>query len=256
MEQAARPVYRHVVVKRKGYIEAVASPEDMRRLRQQVESESPIDEDLRHLFVKDTLKKTMKKHMAWAGHGDVEVEASDEGLDPMAAAEEAAAMKQRGEERAPVKYKPQEGYIVSRLTSQHVPGGGSLPIEPTMLLHPGFDQAENAESRYLECARELQAMFQQHSDRQFLLMDPAVQAGVTLVTVCITPVTAAPRATTGVELYCEFHQVTRFGYVDTEGFDVYSETGEYPISPPSTMDLMMMMKSADELGIHISATRG
>ena len=255
MEQADRPVYRHVIVKRRGYIESVASPEDLRRLRQQVESESPIDDDLKHLFVADTLKKTMHKHMAWAGHGDVDIESSDDGLDPAAAAAEATAMKQRGAERAPVRYKPQEGYIVSRLTALHVPGGGSLPSEPTMLTHPGFSQAANAEASYLECARELQTVFQDFSDRKFQLMDPDLRSGVTLVTVCITPITAAPRADVGLELYCEFHQVTQFGYVDTQGFEVYSEVGAYPIAPPSGMDLMMMMKTSDELGI-TTAARG
>lgn len=256
MVHDGRPVYRHIIVKRKGYIEAVASPEDLRRFRQQIESESPLDEDLKHLYVKDTLKKTMQRHMARAGHGDIDIEANDDGLDPAAVAAEATAMKERGEERTTVQYKPQEGYIVSRLTAHHVPGGGSLPLEPTMLVHPGFEQAPNAEAAYLESARELQRMFQEYSDRKFRLMDPDLQAGVTLVTVCITPITAAPKAVVGVELYCEFHQVTQFGYVDTEGFEVYSEVGEYPIQPPTSMDLTTMMKTRDELGIFIPASRG
>lgn len=258
MDTAERPVYRHVVVQRRGYIEKVASPEDLRRLRKQVEEESPIDEDLKHLFVKDTLRKTMKKVMTWAGHGDVEVQATDAGLDPHAVAAEAEAMKLRGEERETVGYKAQEGYIVSRIVTNHVPGGynESLPNEPTMLLHPGFDQAEHVEGQYLACALELRQQFQDFSDRKFLLMDPALRAGVTLVTVCITPITAAPRADVGMELFCEFHQTTRFGFVDTEGFEVCSEVGEFPIAPPSSMDLMTMMKTRDELGITIAATRG
>ena len=125
-----------------------------------------------------------------------------------------------------------------------------------MLMHPGFDQSANAEGSYLACAKELQQVFQEYSDRKFKLVDPDMRAGVTLVTVCITPITAAPRADVGLELYCEFHQVTQFGYVDTQGFEVHSEVGVFPISPPSTMDLMMMMKTRDELGISIAATRG
>ncbi len=198
----------------------------------------------------------MQRHMARAGHGDLKVEASEDGLDPLAVAAEATAMKQRGTERTTLHYQPQEGYIVSRLTTQHVPGGGALPLEPSMLLHPGFEQAPNAEAAYLECARELQEQFRDHSDRQFRLMDPHLQAGLTLVTVCITPITAAPKAVVGVELYCEFHQVTQLGYVDTEGFEVYSEVGEFPIQPPSSMDLTTMMKTRDELGIFIPASRG
>lgn len=252
-----RPVYRHIIVKRRGYIEAVASPEDLRRLRQQVESESPIDDDLKHLFVADTLKKTIKKVMAWSGHGDVAVEASSSGLDPSAVLEEAEAMKQRGTERDVVSYRKQEGIIVSRINTNQVPGGRDepLPSEPTMLMHPGFDQAENPEAEYMKCAMQLQEQIRDYSDRKFRLMDPQMQAAVTLVTVCITPITAAPRADVGLELYCEFHQTTRFGFVDTEGFEVYSEVGDFPYTPPSSMDLMMMMMTRDALGITISATR-
>lgn len=243
-----RPVYRHVIVKRRGYIEPVASPEDLRRLRQQVESESHIDEDLKHLFVKDTLRQTMKKVMAWSGRGDVAVEGDKDGLDPGAVFAEADAMKLRGDERAAVKYQPQEGVIVARLNTKHVPGGTeSLPSEPTMLHHSGFEAADNPEAEYLRCARELQAQFEQFSDRKFLLMDPEMRSGVTLVTVCITPITAAPQAQLGLELFCEFHQTTRFGFVDMTGFEVYSEIGEFPFTPPTAMDLMLMMKSKDAI---------
>ena len=248
MEATERPIYRHVIVKRRGYIEHVASPEDLRRLRQQVESESPIDDDLKHLFVQDTLKHTMKKVMGEAGHGDIDVAGSSEGLDPSAVVDEAAAMKLRGTERAPLRYLRQEGVVVSRINTKHIPGGDeSLPSEPTMLHHPGFGSVGNADAMYMECARQLQEAFQTYSDRKFLLMDPSFRAGVTLVTVCITPITAAPRATVGLELFCEFHQTTRFGFVDTSDFEVYSEIGEYPIAQPSSMDLMMMMNSADAL---------
>lgn len=257
MNQEERPVYRHVIVKRRGYIEPVASPEDLRRLRQQIESNSPIDDDLKHLFVKDTLKQTMRKALNWAGHQDVEVEGSDDGLHPTAMFDEAVAMKERGDERTTLKYQRQEGVIVSRVNTKHIPGGDErLPLEPTMLHHPGFSQADDATAQYLECARELQAQFQKFSDRKFLLMEPQFRSGVTLVTVCITPITAAPRADVGLELFCEFHQVTRFGYVDTSDFEVYSEIGEYPISPPSSMDLTMMMKSADQIMGVSDSSRG
>jgi hypothetical protein len=118
-----------------------------------------------------------------------------------------------------------------------------------MLVHPGFDQAPNAEASFLECARELQDMFRDYSDRQFLLLDPEVRASVTLVTVCLTPISATPKVDTGLDLFCEFHQVTQFGAVSTEGFEVYSETGEYPILAPSPMDLLMMMKSTGQIGL-------
>lgn len=257
MNPTERPVYRHIIVQRRGYIETVASPEDLRRIRRQIEDGSPIDEDLKHLFVKDTLKKTMQQVMQGSGHGDVGVEAHDDGLEPGEVMGEAAAMKQRGTERVPVKYRPQTGVIVSRVNTKHIPGGNeSLPLEPTMLMHPGFSHADNAEDQYLKCAVELQEMFRDFSDRKFLLVDDVFRAGLTLVTVCITPITAAPRADVGLELFCEFHQTTRFGFVDTEGFDVISEVGAYPFSPPSTMDLMMMMQSADTIMGGTSTTQG
>ena len=62
-----------------------------------------------------------------------------------------------------------------------------------------------------------------------------------------TPIIAVPRARQGVELLCEFHQKTRFGHVDTSKFEVYSETGEFPITAPGGMEMMTMMKTADEL---------
>jgi hypothetical protein len=245
-----------VIVKKRGYCEPTASPEDLRRLRQQIEAGTPLDADLKPLFVKDTLKQTMKKVMGWSGHADVEMEGSDDGLDPSAVFAEADAMKQRGGERTPVKYRQQEGVIVSRLNTQQIPGGCE-PLQPTMLHHPGFEHADSVEAEYLRCAQELQDEFQRHSDRKFLLMDPELQAGVTLVTVCITPIMAAPRATVGLELLCEFHQTTRFGFVDTTGFEVYSEIGKYPINPPSSMDLLMMMHPADAiLGAKDPASQG
>ena len=248
MEQKDRPVYRHVIVHRRAYMERVASPEQLRRLRQQIEAGLPLDEDVRHLYVKDSLKKSLRQVMNESGHRDVEIEPGEDGLDPLAAVGEAAAMKARGEERVPVRYRPQDAVVVARVNDKYVPGGSEhLPLEPTMLNHPGFDHADNAEAQYLTCARELQEMFRDFSDRKFLLMDQELRSGTTLVTVCITPITAAPRADVGLELYCEFHQTTRFGYVDTEGFEVASEVGEYPISPPSAMDLLLMMRPADEI---------
>jgi len=229
-------------------MERVATPDQLRRLRQQVEEGLPLDEDVRHLYVKDSLRKTVRRVMDWAGHRDVEVETDDDGLDPLAAVGEAEAMKARGDERSPVRVRAQEAVVVARVNDKHVPGGTEhLPVEPSMLMHPGFSHADNADAQYLECALQLQEMFQDFSDRKFLLMDPEMRAGVTLVTVCLTPITAVPRADVGLELYCEFHQTTRFGYVDTEGFEVASEMGAYPISPPSTLDLMLMMRPADEI---------
>jgi hypothetical protein len=244
-----RPVYRHVVVKRRNLVEKVANPEDFRRLRQQLDAGQPVDDDLKHLVVQDTLKKTMKKVMGWSGHEDVDVEGVDSGgLNPTAAFSEAQSMKDRGDEREAVRYKKQPGVVVSRIVKEHIPGGEeAMPGVPVMLHHPGFDVCEDPEHAFMEAARKLMGIFMEHSDRQFLLMDDDLRSGCTLVTLVLTPIIAIPRATVGVELICEFHQKTRFGFVDTANFDVFSEVGDFPITPPGTMDLTMMMKTADQV---------
>lgn len=248
MELQARPVYRHVVVQRRGLIEKVADPDQFRRLREQVEAGLPVDDDIKHLVVNDTLKQTMRKVFGWAGHGDVAVEGVDGGVSADNVMSEADLVADRqGDERKVVQYQRQEGYIVSRIVQDQMPGGGSLPAQPTVLHHPGFESAEDPQSEFLDCAKNLLETFNKHSDRKFLLLDESMRASVTLVTVIETPIIAIPRPDQGVELICEFHQKSCFGHVDTTGFEVFSETGEYPIQPPNGMDLMSMMATADRL---------
>lgn len=246
-EQQERPVYRHIVVKRKDFIEKVASPEEFRRLRQQLDAGVPVDDDLKHLVVDDTLKKTMRKVMGWAGHGGRELEGTDDGVHGDNMLAEADAMAERKDD-GPLRYKRQQGVIVARLVQNKIPGGDDvLPTNPTVLSHPGFSDAEDAEQSFMDAALALQAIFTEFSDRKFLLLDKELREGVTLVTVAYTPIMAAPKASTGLDLSCTFHQTTRFGYVDTDTFDVHSEIGEYPIAPPGTMELTMMMKSVDQV---------
>ena len=241
-----RPAYRHIVVQRKALVEHI-DPEKLRRLRQQMESGQPIDPDLRHLVVRDTLKASVRKVLAWAGHADVPLEADDTGLD-VTLLDEAAAREQRGDS-GPLKYKRQEGVIVGRLVQDRMPGdvpGQALPSTPTYLFHGGFQSAEDRKGEFMRCAQELHRMFTDFSDRKFLLLDPDMRAGVTLVTVVLTPIVAIPRAGIGVELMCEFHQKTQFGQVSTNGFDVFSDTGEYPIQPPNDADLALMFMSSGD----------
>lgn len=241
-----RPIYRHIVVHRRNLIEKVADPEDFRRLRQQVEANLPVDDDIKHLVVHDTLRKTMQKVMAWAGH-DIETEGVDDGIFAGNAFDEADLIKEDKEREKKIRYQRQEGYVVSRIVQDQMPGGGPLPSTPTLLYHPGFAHAEDNLGEFMRCAQQLADRFRMFSDRQVLLIDAGVRSGVTLVTVIETPIIAIPRADFGVELICEFHQKINLGHVDTTGFDVYSEIGEYPIKPPNGMELMTMIKSADEL---------
>lgn len=151
-------------------------------------------------------------------------------------------------EPKPIRYGAQEGIIVASLQKTHVPGGSEpLPLTPTVLTHPGFSEAEDAMGDFKKAAAELQARFKKYSDNKFRLLDPEFQRGCTLVTVVYTPIMASPKLTRGMDLFCEFHQVTRFGYVDVADFEVYSDNGEFPVTPPGTLELAMLMKSADEI---------
>ncbi len=245
-----RPIYRHVVVQRKAMVEHI-NVEHLRRLRRQMEAGAKIDEDLRYLIVKDTLKRSVKKAMAWAGHGDIPIESVDSGgLNPGAVFAEAAARAKRGDQDAEeaIQYERQEGVIVSRIEQNHFPGeeGRAMPANPAYLFHPGFDSKESAQTQYMSCAGELHQKFTAFSDRKFLLMDKELRAGLTLITLVLTPIIAVPRVDNGVELLCEFHQKTRFGHVDLDDFDVFSEIGEYPIQVPTDGDMHAMFQTKDE----------
>jgi len=244
-----RPIYRHIVVQRKELVDHI-DVEQLRRLRRQMDEGLDIDEDLKYLVVKDTLKKSVKKAMAWAGHGDVPIESADEGLDASATFAEADARQLRGGENdAAIQYARQEGVIVSKIVTDHMPGdqpGAAMPSEPTYLFHPGFDtSAGDRQADYMRCAQELHAKFQAFSDRQFLLMSPEMRAGLTLVTLVLTPIIAVPRIDIGVELLCEFHQKTRFGHLETDGFDVFSEIGEFPVQIPTDGDMNTMFTTQE-----------
>jgi len=251
-----RPIYRHIVVQRKNLVEHI-DVEQLRRLRQQQNDGSEIDDDLKHLVVKDMLRKTVRKAMNWAGHKDVEIEADENGLDAGAAFAEARMMKERGDKET-LGYKPQEGVIVSRIVQEHIPGdmpGEAMPSNPQYLSHPGFDSPDDPQVSFMRCAQELHAQFQAFSDRKFMLMSPEMRAGVTLVTVVLTPIIALPRPDVGVELLCEFHQKTRFGFVDADSFDIFSEIGEYPIQVPTDGDMRAMFQTFDQFKAEDAARR-
>ena len=248
-QETVRPLYRHIIVKSRGLTESVATPEELQRLRRQLEVGDPVDPDLQHLVVQNTLEGTMKKALKsskWSNRADAEVVCDEDGVDPTAVMEQVDLHNSQNLS-GPVKYRGQQGVIVKRLNQKHIPGGTeSLPSKATRLEHPGFEQATDPVARYLECVTDLQKKFQDYSDQKFLLMDKDLRSSVTLVTVCFMPITASPRAYKGMELFCEFHQTTRFGSVDTDGFEVYSETGVFPHTPVSNMDMALIMKPADE----------
>jgi len=255
-----RPVYRHIVVQRKAMVQHI-DVEHLRRLREQMEAGVEIDEDLRYLVVKDTLKKSVKKAMAWAGHGEVEVEgvAGSGGLNPGAVVAEAGAREERGDQGGAIQYAEQPGVIVSRIEKNHFPGdaeGQAMPSSPSYLFHPGFDAKADAQAEFMRCAGELHRKFNAFSDNKFLLMEKELRAGLTLITLALTPIIAVPRVDVGVELLCEFHQKTRFGHVDIDGFDVFSEVGEYPVQVPTDPDMAAMFTTKHEFLADEATRRG
>jgi hypothetical protein len=254
-----RPIYRHIVVQRKAQVDHI-DVEKLRRLRQQMDAGQDIDPDLQHLVVKDTLKKSVKMAMAWSGHGDVEVQSSDTGLSPGAVFAEADSREQRGDKDAgAIEYQRQEGVVVSTIIKDHMPGdpeGVYVPSNASYLFHPGFDSKPDAQGQYMRCAQELHAKFQAFSDNKFLLMAPELRAGLTLITLVMTPIIAVPRIDVGVELLMEFHQKTRFGHIDTDDFEVFSEIGEYPVQVPSDPDMAMMFVTKGEFLAAEAVRRG
>lgn len=190
--------------------------------------------------------------MKWAGYGDVALAPSDEGLSDTLF-EEARLQSERGDDDI-LLYQRQEGVIVARLAEDQVPGlppGAAMPTSQ-YLYHPGFDSSEDRQASFLQCAQELHQQFLDFSDRQFLLMDPAMRSAVTLVTVVMTPIMAVPRVDHGVELLCEFYQRSQMTSniegegLDLAGFDVFSEIGSFPVLVPTDPDLAMMFTSFEE----------
>jgi len=252
--------YRHIVVKRKSMVNMTASSADLRALREARSQGGSLPENLKHLA-----------HLIYQApfDGEAEVAPSREELLQMGVAQLRALARNMKVERVRSRNKEeiidlileqdplhnqdtstfhQEGIIVASLQKQHIPGGSEpLPLTPTVLTHPGFHEAEDAMGDFKKAAEELQARFKKYSDNKFQLLSPEFQKGCTLVTVVYTPITASPKLTKGLDLFCEFHQVTRFGSVDTSDFEVYSDNGEFPVTPPGSLEMAMLMKSADEI---------
>lgn len=249
MHAQERPVYRHLVVSRKGFVEKVATKEQFKRLRQFLVSNLPIPNDLVHL-VRDSFSKEQIEDTF--GFDEIEWSTAPDAVDVSCLADEMSTRRLSGD-ASPIKVRPPTAHgavVVGRLSQVHVPGGTErLPTNPTSLGHPGVLEADNPTEEFLRCAQELKLQFQDFSDRRFVLADPWMQKNCTLVTVVYTPILAAPRAARGFELFCEFFQVTRFGSVDAskDGFEVLSETGEFPIQPPGDIEMATMMRTVEEL---------
>lgn len=206
-------VYRHLIVKRKGFAEK-ARPGPDGKPRQV------------------TLGRRTFKNMFGMWPEEMEKE------DP--------------ERYARTRFQADGAVIVATITKEHIPGGNErLPSVVSFLTHPAkFDDEEKLpEQAFLEAAGELQAIFKKNADQKFRLLSPHQRDMSTLVTVAYTPIMAYPLAERGFMVGCEFHQVTRMGRVDASTFEVYSDEGQYPIAAPNTIEMKTLMLTADEISL-------
>lgn len=228
-EEVQRPVYRHIVVKRKGFMTLAA---DVARLKQAHQQMKEVDEGLRapedidpslvSLIKRDHLRKTMKKV-----YGDSYDE--DQG--------------------AELQNRQGGAIVVATLNKQMIPGGNEpLPINATFWTRRAHSDDMGGPEAFLEAAEKLQKQFQRHSDNKIGALPDDLRRGVTLVTVVYSPMMAYPLESRGFEVGMEFIQKTRFGRVDVKDFEVYSEDGTYPVEAPSDSYMMTLLKTAEEIG--------
>lgn len=222
----ARPVYRHLVVARKGYANLTTDRAQLHEARRQLREveegvRAQVDQHLQHLVKRERFRETLAKT-----YGNTYTDAQ---LDEMA----------RDMDRS------QGGAIVvATLNKQMIPGGNEpLPQTATFLTRPALYDEMPPQQAFLKAAEELQQVFEARSDALIKLLPDDVRQGVTLVTVVYAPIAAYPhpRRDRGFEVACEFIQKTRFSQVDAEGFAVYSDTGTYPIQAPSEQTLLYLM---------------
>jgi len=222
-------VYRHLIVARKGSMALTAPPEQLRKLHRQLQevdegAREAVDSDLVHLLKRTHLRKTLKQV-----YGE---SYSDESI-------QGTSRRQGG------------AIVVATLHKEKIPGGTEpLPQTATFWTQPAPYNDTPPFDAFAQAAEKLRERFKIHSDAKIRLLDPAMQRNVTLVTVAYAPMSAYahPNRDSGFEVGMEFIQKTRFGRVDANTFEVYSETGEYPIKPPSTEFMGMLMKTVEELG--------
>lgn len=223
-------VYRHVVVKRKSSSQLVADPETLRKAFNQYKEvlagdRDQVDPDLMGLLRRDFLRKTTKGVL-----GDEETAktaSSDQGY----------------------------GIVVATLHKEKIPGGEEpLPQHAVFVSLKAPSEEKDPYAAFLQTAEELQRRFREASDRQIQNLPQEMQADVTLVTVVYSPISAFALDgrfhERGFEVGMEYIQKTRFGRVGTSTFEVCSEEGIYPISPPSKEYMATLTKSVEELGAY------
>lgn len=225
-DQEVRPVYRHLVVNRKGYMSLAASPKELQRAKAQLRevdegTREAVDPDLAYLVKKNHLRQTMRK-VYGAGY-----EEPDDG----------PASRQGG------------AIVVGRLTKVKIPGGDEpLPHSATFWRQAAAWDEMDPQEAFMQAAQVLQKRFQKESDLKVKLLPKTTIAGLTLVTVVYAPMAAYALQRQGFEVGMEFIQKTRFGPVDAGGFEVHSEEGIYPITPPSDHTVSMYVKTMAEIG--------
>ena len=148
------------------------------------------------------------------------------------------------------RYGPYGGYkAVARLTKTQVPGGGPLSsLREHRLMLPG-DVLDGADPHvvYYQSSHELRKRFVEISRARLLEVPPELRSAATLVTVVESPILAIPRPDRGFDVYAYFRQGVRYSTAGLDTFNIYSETGEFPIDVPRGIDLELLMKMDREI---------
>ena len=150
------------------------------------------------------------------------------------------------------------GVPVARLTRSQVPGGGGFSsLTPHQLFIKGeFGPGVDPHVAYYKASKQMREQFTKLSYDRLLSVAPELRHGATLVTVVEGPITAVARYAwerdapawdrgqpqTGFDVVATFRQGIRYDVSGLNTFNVYSETGEYPVHVPSNIDIALLMK--------------
>ena len=153
------------------------------------------------------------------------------------------------------------GTPVARITRTQVPGGGTFDsLEEHKLFIPGeFMEGVDPHVVYYKASHKIREQFAAISRKRLLSVPPELRAGAILVTVAESPIMATSRHTwedescwhdkevQGFDVVAYFRQGIRYSTKGLDTFNIYSETGEFPIDVPRDIDMSLLMKMDREI---------
>ena len=227
-----RPVYKHIIVRKQvRAAESLVTPAKFQLIQEQLAEigrgeRKEVDADLRSFIPKGHTHKTYQATFGSSYDFD-------------------SAEEDRREQG--------QGAIIVATLNRRVPGGDEpLPLSAVTWTEPAAWEDTSPEKAFLEAANRLQWRFRRYSDMKFALVDLALAATQTLVTVAYQPICAYPlsagKRDKGFDVVMEFHQVTRYGGFDMGDHDIYSDEGFFPVSVPTSDQMMLLMKTPEEIG--------